>query len=76
MSKQLNGNNYLNSDQDPSQSYDSVYKQCISHLLLLHSNQNSEAGRNHLARIPHYTNGEAKIPSEVTSLNSANYLQS
>lgn len=48
----------------------------FSPLFLLGSNQNSRAGRNYLAQIPHYTHGEAKIQSKVTYLNPANYLQS
>lgn len=55
---------------------DSAYEQCISHIFLLDSNQNSRAGRNQLAQIPHYMNGEVKIHSKVTCLQPANYLQS
>lgn len=55
---------------------DSAYEQCISRIFLLDSNQSCRAGRNQLAKIPHYMNGEVKIHSKVTCLQPANYLQS
>lgn len=47
---------------------DSMYKQCLCHICLLDSNLNSRVGRNLLAHIFHYTDGEAEIHSKVTCL--------